>query len=603
MSSLQPLPPRKEVPEDLTWDLSLIFKSDVEFEAARQDIIDQSQRAQKFQHHLGDSGSTLYEGLTLIFDTFRKLEKVYVYAQMKNDQDTHDNHYQALNDQGRQLFATVSSQLSFLEPELLRLSTEELAALQQAEPRLKAYQHWLTTLLDKKEHTLDAATEALLAQASPIFEASSTVFGILNNSDLEFPFVEDETGQTLQLTHGSYETLIQSTHQDVRREAYESLYSTYRQFRNTFAATLSHHVQAHNFLAQVHHYPSARAAALAGNHIPESVYDTLVHEVNEHLPLLHRYLALRQRLLQLPDLHMYDLYTPLTGEAPLSFTYPEAQDMAKKALAYLGEDYLDHVDEIFNHRYIDVVENQGKRSGAYSGGAYDTPPYELLNWHDDLSNLYTLVHETGHSVHSWYTRHTQPYQYGNYPIFLAEIASTTNENLLTDYFLDHEQDPKIRAFILNHYLDGFKGTVFRQTQFAEFEHFLHTAQAQGTPLTADTISATYAQINAHYYGPNVVTDDDIALEWTRIPHFYYNYYVYQYATGFAAAAALSHQIVTQGTPAVTRYLTYLKAGSSDDAICIMQQAGVDMTQPDYLKAAFATFEQRLNELEKLVQEL
>ena len=448
---------------------------------------------------------------------------------------------------------------------------------------------------------MTTAAEALIASAGDALNASHATFNVLNNSDLQFGFVENEDGETVQLSNGLYGQLIRSTNRKLRKEAFEALLRAYESLKNTFAQTLSGQVKAHNFNATAHHYKNARAAAMASNHIPESVYTTLIDQVNTHLPLLHRYVALRKKVLAVDQLHMYDIYTPLTGQPPLTYTLEQAKAEALKALAPLGDDYLEHVREIFDNRYIDVVENKGKRSGAYSGGAYDTNPFILLNWHDAVDELYTLVHETGHSVHSWYTRHNQPYVYGDYPIFVAEIASTTNENLLTDYFLTHSDDSKVRAYILNYYLDGFKGTVFRQTQFAEFEHWIHQQDQQGEPLTATSMSQYYADLNARYYGPEVARDPEIAFEWARIPHFYYNYYVYQYATGFAAASTLAAGISSGEPDAAARYLDYLKSGSSKYAIDTMKTAGVDMTKPDYLEAAFSVFEQRLMELEKILQ--
>lgn len=358
----------------------------------------------------------------------------------------------------------------------------------------------------------------------------------------------------------------------------------------------------HNYNARVHNFKSARDASLSGNGINTNVYDTLLKEVNKHLDLLHRYVSLRKKILKLDDLQMWDMYVPLTGKPALSYNFEEAKKEAKKALAPLGEDYLKHVDYIFNNRVIDPVESQNKVTGAYSGGAYDTDPYELLNWENNIDSLYTLVHETGHSMHSWYTRHNQPYVYGDYPIFVAEIASTTNENILTEYFLDHIKDPKTRAFILNYYLDSFKGTLYRQTQFAEFEQFIHEADAKGEPLTAEVLDNFYGELNQRYYGDSVTPGGDIAKEWSRIPHFYYNFYVYQYATGFAAATALANKVVHGDQKDKEAYIDYLKSGSSDYPVEIMKRAGVDMTKPDYLEDAFKTFEKRLNEFESLIDQ-
>ncbi len=600
MATIKQLPERQEVPESLTWDLGLIYPDDAAWEADFAEVGALADQAAAFQGKLGASASELYQGVVALHAAFRRLEKVYVYASMKSDQDTNNNHYLGLDARAGSLATSVSTKLSFCDPEIIAIDDATLADFFVSEPRLKDYSHFFDNLRQQKAHVLDANSEALVNAATEVFGASRSTFNVLNNSDLEFPLVQDEDGQTVQLSNGLYGTLIESGDRDVRQDAFTGLYSVYDQFQNTLAQTLSGEIKSHNYLAQVHHYPNARAAAMSQNNVPEVVYDTLIEQVNSHLDLLHRYVALRKRILGVDTLHMYDMYVPLTGEPPLSYDFAAAKVEAKKALSILGDDYLSHVDEIFNNRYIDVVENKGKRGGAYSGGSYDTAPYELLNWQDNVSNLYTLIHETGHSVHSWYTRHNQPYQYGDYPIFLAEIASTTNENLLTEYLLKTQTDPQVRAYLLNYYLDGFKGTVYRQTQFAEFEHFLHTADAAGQPLTAEALNQKYGALNAHYYGDAVVSDPEISLEWSRIPHFYMDYYVYQYATGFAAASSLSAKITSEGQPAVDKYLTYLKSGSSAYPIEIMQKAGVDMTKPDYLEAAFAVFAERLTELEQLL---
>lgn len=385
----------------------------------------------------------------------------------------------------------------------------------------------------------------------------------------------------------------------VRQAAYEAMYSTYEQFQHTYAKTLQTNVKVQNYKARVHKYDSARQAAMAANFIPEAVYDTLLETVNKHLPLLHRYLKLRQDVLGLDELKMYDVYTPLS-ETDLAIGYDEALEKAEKVLAVFGKDYADRVHRAFTERWIDVHVNKGKRSGAYSGGSYDTNAFMLLNWQDTLDNLYTLVHETGHSLHSTFTRETQPYVYGDYSIFLAEIASTTNENIMTEALLNEVQDEKERFAILNHYLDGFRGTVFRQTQFAEFEHAIHQADQKGEVLTSEYLNQLYADLNEKYYGLSKDDNHFIQYEWARIPHFYYNYYVYQYATGFAAASYLADKIVHGTQDDIDHYLTYLKSGNSDYPLEVIAKAGVDMAKGDYLEAAFKVFEERLTELEALV---
>ena len=597
------LPTRNEVSDDLKWDLSRVFKNDQEWEQEYKQVAQEIKNLSKFKGTLAKSGKDLYEGITAILAVNRRLEKVYVYATMSSDVDTSNNHYLGFVAKAQSLANQMSAAIAFVDPEILSIPEETLAKFMQDEPRLENYRHRLEQITQKRPHTLPANEEKIIADAGDAMGTSANTFNVLTNSDMEYGYVQDEDGEMVQLSDGLYSLLIQSQDRNVRKNAFDVMYASYGQFENSLASTLSGELKAHNFNARVHKYNSAREAALSENSVPTAVYDTLIKEVNSHLDLLHRYVALRKKILGLKDLQMYDMYVPLTGKPVLSYNFEEAKEEARKALAPLGEDYLKHVDYIFNNRVIDVVENQNKVTGAYSGGAYDTDPYELLNWEDNLDSLYTLVHETGHSVHSWYTRNTQPYVYGDYPIFVAEIASTTNENILTEYFLDKITDPKTRAFVLNHYLDSFKGTLFRQTQFAEFEQFIHETDANGQPLTADVLDEFYGNLNQRYYGDSVEPGGEIAMEWSRIPHFYYNFYVYQYATGFAAATALANKVVHGTEQERDAYINFLKSGSSDYPTEIMKRAGVDMTKADYLRDAFDTFEKRLNEFEKIVNEL
>lgn len=594
---------RNEVSDDLKWDLSRVFKNDQEWEQEYKQVAQEIKNLSKFKGTLAKSGKDLYEGITAILAVNRRLEKVYVYATMSSDVDTSNNHYLGFVAKAQSLANQMSAAIAFVDPEILSIPEETLAKFMQDEPRLENYRHRLEQITQKRPHTLPANEEKIIADAGDAMGTSANTFNVLTNSDMEYGYVQDEEGEMVQLSDGLYSLLIQSQDRNVRKNAFDVMYASYGQFENSLASTLSGEVKAHNFNARVHKYNSAREAALSENSVPTAVYDTLIKEVNSHLDLLHRYVALRKKILGLKDLQMYDMYVPLTGKPVLSYNFEEAKEEARKALAPLGEDYLKHVDYIFNNRVIDVVESQNKVTGAYSGGAYDTDPYELLNWEDNLDSLYTLVHETGHSVHSWYTRNTQPYVYGDYPIFVAEIASTTNENILTEYFLDKITDPKTRAFVLNHYLDSFKGTLFRQTQFAEFEQFIHETDANGQPLTADVLDEFYGNLNQRYYGDSVEPGGEIAREWARIPHFYYNFYVYQYATGFAAATALANKVVHGIEQERDAYINFLKSGSSDYPTEIMKRAGVDMTKADYLRDAFDTFEKRLNEFEKIVDEL
>ena len=593
---------RNEINEKDTWDLSTIFETDQKWEEELALLTEDTKEAASLEGHLLDSAKSLLNITERYLDLSRRLEKLYVYAHMKNDQDTRVAKYQEYYAKAMTLYSQLDQVFSFYEPEFMAITEEQYQNFLAEEPKLQPYKHFFDKLLQNKEHVLSQREEELLAGAGEIFGAASETFAILDNADIVFPFVKDEDGNEVQLSHGVYMRLVESKNREVRRGAYEALYSTYEQYQHTYAKTLQTNVKVQNYRAKVRNYKSAREAALAANFVPESVYDNLVSAVRKHLPLLHRYLSLRSKILGIPDLKMYDVYTPLSS-VEYSFTYEEALKKAEEALAVLGEDYLSRVKRAFSERWIDVYENQGKRSGAYSGGSYDTNAFMLLNWQDNLDNLFTLVHETGHSMHSSYTRETQPYVYGDYSIFLAEIASTTNENILTEKLLQEVQDDATRFAILNNFLDGFRGTVFRQTQFAEFEHAIHQADQNGEVLTSEFLNNLYADLNQEYYGLNKEDNPQIQYEWARIPHFYYNYYVYQYSTGFAAASALAEKIVHGSQDDRDRYIDYLKAGKSDYPLNIMRKAGVDMEKEDYLNDAFAVFERRLDEFEALVEKL
>ena len=593
---------RNEINEKDTWDLSTIFETDQKWEEELALLTEDTKQAASLEGHLLDSAESLLNITERYLDLNRRLEKLYVYAHMKNDQDTRVAKYQEYYAKAMTLYSQLDQVFSFYEPEFMAITEEQYKNFLSEEPKLQPYKHYFDKLLQNKDHVLSQREEELLAGAGEIFGAASETFAILDNADIVFPFVKDEDGNEVQLSHGVYMRLVESKNREVRRGAYEALYSTYEQYQHTYAKTLQTNVKVQNYRAKVRNYKSAREAALAANFVPEGVYDNLVSAVRKHLPLLHRYLALRSKILGISDLKMYDVYTPLSS-VEYSFTYEEALKKAEEALAVLGDDYLNRVKRAFSERWIDVYENQGKRSGAYSGGSYDTNAFMLLNWQDNLDNLFTLVHETGHSMHSSYTRETQPYVYGDYSIFLAEIASTTNENILTEKLLEEVQDDATRFAILNNFLDGFRGTVFRQTQFAEFEHAIHQADQNGEVLTSEFLNELYADLNEAYYGLSKEDNPEIQYEWARIPHFYYNYYVYQYSTGFAAASALAEKIVHGSQEDRDRYIDYLKAGKSDYPLNVMRKAGVDMEKEDYLNDAFAVFERRLDEFEDLVEKL
>ncbi|MCM3182335.1 oligoendopeptidase F [Priestia megaterium] len=601
-SKVKKLPSRSEIKVEDTWKLEDIFASDDAWEKEFEEVKALIPQMEKFKGKLGESAQTLYDALQEQDELTMRVSKLYTYAHMRYDQDTTNSFYQGLNDRIKTLYTQIASALSYVTPEILSIEESKIKQYMAEHKELKLYAHALDEITRERPHILSESEEALLAQASEVLGSSSNTFGMLNNADLEFPSIKDENGEEVEITHGRYIRFLESSDRRVREEAFKAVYETYGKFKNTFASTLSGTVKKDNFSARVRHYNSARHSALSTNNIPEEVYDNLVKTVNDNLHLLHRYIDLRKKVLGIEELHMYDLYTPLVKDVKMEVTYEEAKDYILKGLKPLGEDYLNVLKEGFENRWVDVHENKGKRSGAYSSGTYGTNPYILMNWQDNVNNLFTLAHEFGHSVHSYYTRKAQPYPYGDYSIFVAEVASTCNEALLNDYLLKTIDDEKQRLYLLNHYLEGFRGTVFRQTMFAEFEHDVHVRAQNGEPLTPELLTKLYYDLNKKYFGDNLVIDEEIGLEWARIPHFYYNYYVYQYATGFSAAAALSKQILEEGNAAVERYVGFLKSGSSDYPIEVLKKAGVDMTTSQPIEEALAVFEEKLTEMERLLNQ-
>ncbi len=594
------LPKRSEIPEELTWKLEDIFATDEKWEEELASLKNDIPSIEKFQGKIADSAQNLYDVLKLQDELSERLGKLFTYAHMRYDQDTTNSNYQAMNSKAENVLTIASSSMSYIVPEILGMDEEKLSGFIDEKEELQLYKHTLDEINRQRPHVLSEKEEALLAEASEPMSTPSNTFSMLNNADLTFPSIKNEDGEEVDLTHGRYIGFLESKDRSVRKNAFQAMYGKYDDFINTFSSTLTGTVKTDNFNAKVRNYDSARQAALDGNKIPEQVYDNLVEAVNEKLPLLHRYAELRKKVLGLDELHMYDMYTPLVKDVDMKITYEEAQEYVAEALKTLGEDYVSTLKEGFNSRWIDVEENKGKRSGAYSSGAYGTNPYILLNWQDKVNDLFTLAHELGHSMHSYYTRKTQPFRYGNYSIFVAEVASTCNEALLNDYMMNQVDDEKQKIYLLNHFLEGFRGTVFRQTMFAEFEHDIHVRMQNGEALTAEKLTEIYYDLNKKYFGDDVVSDEEIGLEWARIPHFYMNYYVFQYATGYSAATALSSQILNEEEGAVDRYLDFLKAGNSDYPIEVLKKAGVDMTSKEPILAALDVFEEKLNEMEELM---
>jgi oligoendopeptidase F len=564
---------RSEVPSDLTWKLEDIFSSDEAWESEYKEVSELAEKAEAYKGTFENGAQALYEALAYKDEVSERIYRLYTYSHMRYDQDTTNSHYQAMDSRIKNLLVKVSTGLSFMTPEILALDEAKVVSYVNDHEELGLYKQVLKEINEMRPHVLPAEQEALLAQVSEVTNASSETFSMLNNADLEFPTIKDENGDDVELTHGRYSRFLENEDRRVREDAFRAMYGTYGKFRNTFASTLAGNVKRDNVNARLRHYTSARHAAMSENQIPEQVYDNLVNTVNKNLNLLHRYVSLRKKVLGLEELHMWDLYTPLVKEAKMEIPYQEAKDIMLKSFAPLGEEYVSIATKGLEDRWVDVVENKGKRSGAYSSGSYGTNPYVLMNWQDNVNNLFTLAHEFGHSLHSYYSRASQPFVYGNYSIFVAEVASTCNEALLNEYMLKTIDDEQKRIYLLNYWLEGFRGTVFRQTMFAEFEHLIHKMDQDGEALTADKLTEVYYDLNKKYFGEDLVVDEEIGLEWARIPHFYYNYYVYQYSTGYSAAVALSNQILSEGQPAVDRYINkFLKAGCSDTPIEVLKKS-------------------------------
>ena len=521
-----------------------------------------------------------------------------MYSFLKHDQDTTNSAYQAMDGRVNSLGAKLGAAWSFITPEILSLDEATIQSYINDYEPLRLYEQLFKELNLGRPHVLSAENEELLAQLSEVTNASVQTFFTLDNADLQFPNVKNDKGEEMPLTHATYMPFLESDNREVREGAFKALYETYGKFKHTFASTLAGHVKAQNAKAKIRKYSSARHTAMNTNSIPEKVYDQLISTVHENLPLLHRYIAFRKRVLGVDELHMYDLFTPLVKESKMEIPYEEAKDMMVKSFAPLGEEYQETVQQGLDSRWVDVLENEGKRSGAYSGGSYGTDPYILMNWKSNIDNLFTLSHEFGHSMHSYYTRQTQPFPYARYSIFVAEVASTCNEELLSNHLLKTLDNPQQKIYLLNHWLSNFYGTIFRQTMLAEFEHIVYQMDQNGEALTAENLTEVYYNLNKQYFGEAMTVDKEIGLEWARIPHFYFNYYLYQYATGQGAAISLTKQIMEESQPAVNRYINnFLKAGCSDFPIEILKAAGVDMESQEPIVEACKLFEVKLNELE------
>ncbi len=596
------IPERSEIPVQYTWNTDDLFVSDEAwqeaFDAAQQKI----PQLASFAGRLSESAATLYEYVKLDEELGKEVSPIFNYAQRKYDQDTREPKYQAMAGKLTSLMVAMRSATAFELPEMMKMEDEVLEQFYKDEPGLELYRLAFSRMRDKRDHILSDAEEKILAAVSEATGTASDVFGKLTNADLKFADAVDGEGNPQPVSNGSYGIHMDSADRVLRKNAYESMYNGYGSMKNTLAATINGHMKQLKVNAAVRKYPNTLAAALSSTRVPENVYHNLISTVNANLDKLHRSVGLRKKLLGLDELRMYDIYTSMVPGGDKEIPYEEAKQTVYDALAPLGEDYRKVLQQGFDSRWIDVYENVGKRSGAYSSGGSEPHPYVLHNHKDNLDSKFTLAHEMGHALHSWYTSHGQPHAYKNYVIFVAEVASTCNEALLMQYLLDRTTDKKERAYLINHYLDKFKGTLFRQTQFAEFELRMNQLCAEGQPLTADLLSREYKALNEKYYGPDMVSDELIALEWARIPHFYYNYYVYQYATGYSAAIALSRRILTEGEDAVKDYLNFLSGGCSKDPIDLLKGAGVDMGSPAPVQSALDLFGELLDEMESLMED-
>lgn len=600
MESNKEILERKDIKKEHQWDLESMFINFNEWEKSYNKAKEMARDFILYKGGVVSSAENFYNVLRDKDDLYRITEHLYSYAHMKLDEDTREGKSQELSDKGLGLYVEVEEKTSFLVPEILTLDPNTLDRYFQEKPELKVYKQYIEDIMRQKEHILSSREESILAQMGEVGNSPQKIFSMLNNADLKFPTIKDEDGKDVEITHGNFIPLMESKNRDVRKKAFEALYNTYKGFKNTFAASLNGDLKNNIFNSNVRKYKSSREASLNQNNISLSVYDNLINSIHNNLGSMYKYMEIRKRALGVEELHMYDLYTPIVKDVDLKIPYEEGVEIVKRALTPLGEEYMAVVEEGFSSRWIDIYENRGKRSGAYSGGSYDSKPFILLNYHDTLDNVFTVAHELGHSIHSYFTRKTQPFVYGNYSIFVAEVASTANEALLMDYMLKNVKDKNERLYLLNHYLESFRTTVFRQTMFAEFEKIINEYLESGGAITADYLCETYKDINKLYYGPNMVVDDEIGMEWARIPHFYYNYYVFQYATGYSAAVALSEKILQEGKPAVDRYINFLKSGSSDYPLNVLKTAGVDMTTEEPVNNAMKLFSKLVDEMDKLI---
>ncbi|MCR4588880.1 MAG: oligoendopeptidase F [Lachnospiraceae bacterium] len=597
------LPKRSEVPVELTWRLEDIFADADAWEKARQEVVRLGDELAAFAGKVAKSA----ENLLAFFEKYEELnvriDSLYAYASMSCDQDTANPRGQELKSKALATYNDTFEKISFLEPEVLELSQEQMDAYYAAKPELMRYEVSIKEILRQKPHTLSKEMEALLASAGNMAQGFENSYEMLSDADLKFPAVKDGNGEEIQLSNGRFVPTQMSADRVLRKNAFEALYSRYKEFGNTWAAIYNGQVQQQIFYAKARKYGSTFECAVDGNNVDPSVCDNLIESVHRGLDKMHRYVRLRKKMLGVDELHMYDVYTPIVKDYEVKVSYEEAKALTLEALKPLGEDYLEIVRKAYADRWIDVLENDGKRGGAYSGGTYAEHPYMLLNYNSTLDDVFTLIHEMGHSMHTWYSNKNNSILNAGYKIFVAEVASTTNEVLLLEYMLKKAESVQEKAYLVNHYLESFKGTLFRQTMFEEFERKTNKMAEEGIPLTFEALSNTYMELNKMYFGDAMVSDDLIAYEWCRIPHFYYNFYVYQYATSFSAAVAIAHRILEGDASVVEQYKKFLSSGCTQDPVSLLKIAGVDMSTGKPVDEALEVFEKAVEDMEKLAEEM
>jgi len=594
------IPERKDTDPRFRWHIEDYFRTDADWEAAYTAMEAEIPKMASFHGKLAESAETLLSCLKKNEDLSLKLDHIYTYANMRMHEDSTDAFYQGMASRAEMLLIRYSAAMSFLTPEIIAIPEEKLAAFREEKSAdFAIYDHFFHTLLRQKAHTLTPAEENLLAKAAEMGGAPQQIFTMLNDADITFPSIKTEEGEELELTKGRYITFLESPDRSIREQAFKNLYSVYLSQKNTIAATYSSSVKSDVFFAEARKYESAMEMALSDDNIPLSVYDNLIETVNKNLPLLHRYVSIRKKELGLDELHMYDLYVPLVPDADVKIPYAEAKKTVKEALSVMGEEYSAALEQGLEGGWIDVYENKGKRGGAYSWGSYGVHPFVLLNHNDTINSMFTLAHEMGHALHSFFTWKKQPYLYADHKIFVAEVASTCNEALLMEHLLKTTENKVMRKYLINYFLEQFRGTLFRQTMFAEFEKITHSMAEKGEPLTWEGMNKIYRDLNIKYFGEDIVIDPEIDIEWARIPHFYNAFYVYQYATGYSAAIALSRKILNEGQPAIDAYLEFLSKGDSEYSIDLLKGAGVDMSAAEPIENAMQLFKELLDEFETL----